>query len=165
MKNVKLKAMVLGICIAVVATMSVAVIAETSSDDQLAGTGPTPYVGNVCFTFDDFTDTWIWSVDRVGNGIQVTGFDAVYPAAMDGGGVIIDNHLLLAVTETQTPPGGRRCIHAIDIDMSTWTGIDSFSWHYPDGTAHTTHMGIGLRRIPCPAPGEVIEGLTSDSVE
>ena len=170
----KTKAMVvgLGICIVVLAAMSAVVIAEKSSDNQgnlLADPDSTAYVGIICFTYDDYGDTWVLRVDRVRDALQVTGHDIVYPgSSMDGGGVIKDGHWYLNIVETYDPAGtGRRCIHAVDIDMTVWprAGFDSFSWHNPDGTGHTTHMGIGLHQCPCPAPGKLIEGETTDYIE
>lgn len=125
-----------------------------------AGSYAGTFIGKFCFKFDAYADTWVWEVTQVnypgGKAYQVTGYDTVYPAAMDGGGNIVGSSLLLSVTETQKT--GRRAIHAIDLNLGTLGGKDWFSWHNPDGTGHVTYSGLGFHQIACPAAGEVFEG-------
>ena len=109
------------------------------------------YIGTFKFKLDAYTDTWTWRVDQVGDAYQVTGGDYVYPAAMNGGGYILANHLLLTVTEAV--PGnaigieGHFAIHCIDLNLATMTGTDDMKWYTELGVPAVTYMNLTFQQV------------------
>ncbi|MFH1562079.1 MAG: hypothetical protein ABIF11_01480 [Nitrospirota bacterium] len=87
------------------------------------------YIGTFNFKMDNYSDTWKWRVDQVGDAYQVTGNCPVENSAMNGGGSIVNGHLLLTVTECSQVPDAYFCMHGIDINLSTMKGTDDFKWY------------------------------------
>lgn len=121
---------------------TVMLLAATSSNAQ--------YLGTFCFKLDFYQDTWKWSVDQVGDAYQVTGVEMTYPDAMNGGGGVIGNHLLLVVNEGDASSGlGYSAEHKIDLDLATLTGTTDFSWVDNSGNLYVTYTDEPFSNVPC----------------
>lgn len=110
-------------------------------------------VGPYCFKLDRFADTWQWRVDSQKDGyFQVSGYDRFFgDAPMTGGGYQTGNLLHLTVVETDWSRGWR-CIHAIELDLTTFTGVSDFTWYDETGMPTTyTYINEPFHQVPCTA--------------
>lgn len=144
--------------IGTLALLSVALLA-------MPGTADAQFIGTFCFQYTAFTDIHVLSVTMNGpSGVLVSGRDPAYApenVSISGGGVIRGTVVSLNYVEARTT-SGRRAIHDVVLSLTSLTGSDWFSWHDPNGLNHTTHLGIPLGAVPCPAEGAVIEGVRTD---
>lgn len=118
------------------------------------------FIGTVCFNTVGYSDTHVLRVDLVGNALQVTGHDPVYPSSMDGGGAVVNGHLLLQIDEA-APAYAMFANHNIDIDLATMTGTDDFRWSGLDGVVFVSYLDLPYAKVPCPTPGAAKTGSTS----
>ena len=108
-------------------------------------------VGPYCFKLDRFADTWQWRVDSQKDGyFQVTGYDRFFgDAPMTGGGYQTGNLLHLTVVATDWSTGWR-CIHAIELDLTTFTGVSDFTWYDQTGMPTIfTYTDEPFHQVPC----------------
>jgi hypothetical protein len=109
-------------------------------------------LGEFCFTFEFYADTWHWLVEDMGSGVlQWTGYDSIYPSSsLNGGGMVRDGHLYGTMVITD-PSNGYRAIHAIDIDLATMTGVTDFTWLTYDNCIVLKYLDEPILNVPCVA--------------
>lgn len=109
-------------------------------------------MGEFCFAFESYSDTWHWLVEDMGSGVlQWTGYDSIYAgSALNGGGRISDGHLYGTMVIT-IPSSGYRAIHSIDIDLATMTGTTDFTWLTYDNTVVLSYLDEPILNEPCVA--------------
>ncbi|MGD9549064.1 MAG: FlgD immunoglobulin-like domain containing protein [Candidatus Krumholzibacteriia bacterium] len=125
-------------------TLAVPAFGGTSVEDKAI-------IGPYCFQMDRFADTWQWRVDSQKDGyFQVTGYDRFFgDAPMTGGGYKTGNLLHLTVAATDWSRGWR-CVHAVEIDLTTFTGVSDFTWYDETGMPTTyTYTDEPFHQVPC----------------
>jgi hypothetical protein len=107
-------------------------------------------VGRFCFTPDFSIDIYVFVVDSLGGGAyQFTGYNPVYPSALNGGGNILDGHLYITMTESISALG-IFITHCIDLDLATLTGTTDMVGHDSDGTILDFYVDEPFSITSCP---------------
>jgi hypothetical protein len=112
--------------------------------------------GLVCFKYNDYGDTWVLSFRQTGpNEFLASGYDQIYPAAMTGGGAIVNGKLLLSLDERSYDLYGigGNAQHNVVIDMATspYSGSDRLTWFDIYGVKMISYQaGLALTEVACP---------------
>lgn len=118
-------------------------------------------LGKKCFNTVGFTDLWVLKIEGIGPARQVTGYDPVYPSAMNGGGQALPGTKSLLLTIDERAPGWTIFAeHNVELDTTTpgaWTGTDDLRWSDLSGVVYINYLDLPIQQVPCPAPGASVD--------
>ena len=106
-------------------------------------------VGTVCFKWDNWPDTWHWSVRHQDSiTYQIVGYDEHFTptSSMVGDGVKTDGHFYGTVTHTH---GQFHTLIRVDVDLATMKGTATYSWLDVDNSVLSTFIDAPFSRVPC----------------
>ncbi|MCZ7355387.1 MAG: hypothetical protein O8C66_15050 [Candidatus Methanoperedens sp.] len=149
------------VIVGIIAIMIGSVYAVYAGSSVTGDSNAQAFIGSICFKPGPYSDLHVLRIDQVGNALQVTGYNPVYPSAMDGGGAVVNGHLLLHIDEA-IPAYAYWGVHSIDITLATMTGTDDLRWTDVNNNLVIGYTDLNYTRVPCPAPGSQSEsGSTS----
>jgi len=125
--------------------------------------------GLVCFKYNDYGDTWVLSFRQAGpSEFRASGYDPIYPAAMTGGGAIVNGKLLLSLDERSYGLYGigGDAQHDVVIDMATspYSGLDRLARFDIYGVKMVSYpSGLTLTEVACPTGAQPKVGTQKTS--
>lgn len=142
--------------VAMIMLSAYAVYAQRASSELNTDANVQGYIGTLCLQPQGFPDIYVLRFDKVGDAYQVTGGDAPFGSAVDGGGMQYGTDIYLTMDEA-VPDYEVFGEHSIKLNLTKFNAEDSVRFSTLDGNVYLNYSRHPFDRVSCPPPGAVLE--------